>query len=275
LRKLNQQFWRLLLYLSIADFFSDGAMLYGTVGRLLHGYVKSQLECDIQSFLIEVFFQVGTIYVLVITIWIYRASTNKDKTDWNWKTELMIQLVVWLYPISLAIIPLSGVGGIRYSGSDTTWCWVDGKPIYARFVFAYINNWSSILIIIVLRVLVWKKNSNNEMMEYLQPDRGNPMFRHLFWYPLTWIVIWLPGTINRVVQVFAGEYRALTFVQCLFIPLQGAVNAVIFVCTTNLIIPFKNRWQNKEEFTSFKSVNYGEADEQLDSQSRTYGTVLQ
>jgi len=257
LQKLQQQFWRLLLSLSVVDLFTDGTMMYSSVGQLLPGYARHEIECHIQGFLVVVFCQVGTIYVLVITIWIYRASTNKDQADWTWKTELAVHSLVWVFPLTLGIIPLLEVGGISYTPNDTSWCWVNGDPIYARFVLFYANNWANIIMIIVLRVLVWRHNLNNEMMDFIQPDRGTPVFNHLFWYPLTWVIIWLPATMNGVVQVFVGEFPALTFFHCLFVPLQGAVNAVIFVSTTNLMTPFKNRWYSNGEYLYLKSVNTG------------------
>jgi len=239
LRKLKgkgNSFWRFLFSLVLIDLLSALTLSYGSISLL----AQVKRECEIQGFLVQVLFQLSTLYVLVITIWIYWDTMNTS--HWSMKTEILIHTIVWIYPIALAILPLLKIGGIHYSGTDTSWCWLDEQPTYARFALFYIYNWLAILVIIGIRIFVWIRNYSQsiELIDLYSSQRA-PVFRHLFWYPMAFLAIWLPCGVNRIVQALAKDYAILTFIESFLLPLQGAVNAIVFVLTTKLILEFKNR----------------------------------
>jgi len=168
---------------------------------------------------------------------IYRLSKNEQ--DWSRSLEVLINCITWLFPSILGIIPLFKVGGIHYSGADS-WCWIDVRPTYARFAFAFIYNWTIILFILVLRLRAWYLHRSSEMSEYLNlTDGKSRVFRQLFWYPIFWIVLWVPSTVNRLFEAFYGDIFVLTCLQTVVFPLQGAVNAIVFLLTSGLLDEYK------------------------------------
>jgi len=211
--------------------------IYGAISVLLHRDMNNTKECQFQGFCVQLFVLLSTTYMLVITIMIYRLSKNKE--DWSTLLEVSINCGTWVVPTILGVLPLYRVGGIHYTSSDS-WCWIDVRPTFARFVFSYVYNWSIILFIIVFRVRAWYLHRSSEMMLYLdQTDGKSRVFKQLFWYPLSWIILWIPSTVNRLVQAFHGEIFVLTFFQTVVLPLQGAANAIVFMLTSGLLEEYK------------------------------------
>lgn len=55
-------------------------------------------------------------------------------------------------------------------------------------------------------------------------------------FPLVFIIVWTPSAIARVQQAFQGSPNfVLVLLQCLFLPLQGILNAGIYGLTSNIL----------------------------------------
>jgi len=230
-------FWRILFVMSIADILAEICMLWGGTRHLGH----FTFGCTLQAYFMVTLLNISNTYIFILSINIYRMV--KNLLDWSRCSELVINVGAWAAVSGLCLCPMFGVGGITYQESKL-WCTLHGgdKP-YLRFLFSYFYVWFLMITILAIRITSWCKYSkDDETLECLDLSNNvhkEKVFRQLFWYPISWLILYIPCTLNRIIEISYGTVLALEALEATVLPLQGAVNATVFIITSGLYSDLK------------------------------------
>jgi len=239
MHKLKALFFRLVFFLSIADLGCSIVMVFGAAHLIAKQAFPEDTSfvCQIQGCLIQLFYQMANGYISMIATVLYRAIVLK-KTRMSIAAELICHILIWATAIILSLLPVKNIGGAKYANAGA-WCWLSSSPKYARFVYLYIFVWLVIAAIIVINIWIWLNFRSLYTFTLKSPNEGTHrkvknIYRRLFMYPLAFIILWTPSTLNRVIQAFFTDMYALTLVQAVILPLSGIIDALVYGFTTVL-----------------------------------------
>jgi len=151
-----------------------------------------------------------------------------------------------MHALILAIVPLLPFSHISYEPAGS-WCWVTKTPEYARFILFYCYVWIFSVAICINYVRVWWFVRSPPIVIIANPEKNKNwqrLFRQLFLFPAAFVILWTPATINRIVQAAHHPTFATSFLEALFVPLQGFVNAIIYGITSNVLQVPKEKEQS-------------------------------
>eukprot|EP01108_Squamamoeba_japonica_P007824 TRINITY_DN6785_c0_g1_i1.p1 TRINITY_DN6785_c0_g1~~TRINITY_DN6785_c0_g1_i1.p1 ORF type:complete len:226 (-),score=86.79 TRINITY_DN6785_c0_g1_i1:33-710(-) len=148
--------------------------------------------------------------------------------------------ICWLVPTFFMVLPL--IPGDVY-GDAGGWCWIYQDRPGWRFGTFYV--WLMILFVVVtlayihvIKTLRKQSRARQAAVGTYQGESEAEALRRrrtekkLVMYILAFIVLWLPGIINRVHQLAADRpVFALVFLHSVCVPLQGFCNSIIYAST--------------------------------------------
>eukprot|EP00301_Raphidiophrys_heterophryoidea_P020574 c5225_g1_i2.p1 GENE.c5225_g1_i2~~c5225_g1_i2.p1 ORF type:complete len:552 (+),score=75.50 c5225_g1_i2:39-1658(+) len=189
-------------------------------------------SCKIQGFACELFGLMSVAWTCCLAhslfAWIVLKKSIPALRSYRW----------WYFIFSVAFPVI--ISAIIFShdayGPAGVWCWITDKKLHFPFF------WGELALGWIFNVIVFfsvfkettkrtSKNARNLKLpaNHVLFDRNKrTIFRKLSLYLLVFILEWLFGLINRFVSVVHGTSFPLTVLHCLFVPLQGWMNAVVF-----------------------------------------------
>ena len=144
-----------------------------------------------------------------------------------------------------------------YKLTEEGYCWISmDKVRYSRMFLSYIWIWSIMVLIVLIYFALRSKNRLTfEMMASKTWKQNHAMVYSLYinlaFYPLTFIIAFLPGTLNRVLELFNIVWDPLLVIQDIFLPAKGIADVIVFalanyVLRRQLFGFFYGRIQNDE-----------------------------
>jgi len=177
-------------------------------------------------------------------------------------------LLVWGWSLTSAIIPLIVFGGYE---ELETWCWIGADYGTYRMGLLYFPLWGIFLtnfVVIFLIVRILSRMMKNLMLfDPATRCRMRGRYRFVVFQTILFvvagIVIWLPGTINRIWQYTTPDNDSpyvAKFLQALFTPIQGMLNLLIYVFPLHaqksclFICGSKNQIENLADRKSMREI---------------------
>lgn len=88
------------------------------------------------------------------------------------------------------------------------------------------------MIVVIYLLLRRKSRFTFEMMKSTNWKKKNAaiysLYINLLFYPLGFIILNIPGTVNRILDLFDVEWGVLIVIQQITIPIKGLVDVIIF-----------------------------------------------
>lgn len=223
--------FRLVVYLSICNFFYCAAVLIGPIQ-------ESQSLCIVQALLISYFGLASIVWNFIIAYVQYSALLKNTYLE-NYEYRLLA--LGHGYPILWTLLPLTTKS---YGQTSLGLCWISLNYNTSagnawQMVQFYIPLWISCICILYYfrRVRIASKGL---MRQFSMTDSENirkaKLISRLKYYPLLLILNWLPASINRF-AIFGAEndpYFGLHIVHVLFGSLNGLCNAIVFGMNYNV-----------------------------------------
>ncbi|KAH3756706.1 hypothetical protein Pelo_11475 [Pelomyxa schiedti] len=164
------------------------------------------------------------------------ATAAKDSSKDTFPFPLGTLIVIGInftVALAMAFFPLFEAKCAHYMRSNIGTCWIAAHPTAARYVLFYIWEWLIIAVVIVLYVCAfcaaYRKNSTAKGADFMD------VLRYSF-YPGVMLVVWIPSSVNRVMES-AGHYSCVAaWFQAIVFPLWGCGDFLVFMATN-----WKNR----------------------------------
>ena len=152
----------------------------------------------------------------------------------------------WIYFAICLLVPLASVAiliGEHGFGPAVIWCWIEHDRPFLRYALFFIPLWICIFIGILFTFLgvrkVWiverKVVCSNQSISTLSPSQMLKSYQHTrtaskaFLYGLVFVIVWIPGTANRLYEmVYGSSPFVLVLLHCFFTPIQGFLNALVY-----------------------------------------------
>ncbi|KAF9003677.1 G protein-coupled glucose receptor regulating Gpa2-domain-containing protein [Cyathus striatus] len=174
----------------------------------------------------------------VFTITQFKLQTTD--VIWSTRTIIVVTVGVWIIPVITSLIAL--VKG-WYAPATGSWCWIVENPGYIRYALNHGWRFSFIFIEVVLYIYLYAFLTKH--YRYLSKavdspkaySREEPVLdpRHrsvqrillLNAYPLAYIILWIPGIANRLVEL-SGHTSRITQVLQASTQFVGLANALTY-----------------------------------------------
>ncbi|KAH3765025.1 hypothetical protein Pelo_3115 [Pelomyxa schiedti] len=138
------------------------------------------------------------------------------------KKHLLACVCLWILAMVTAIIPLTGFDSITYQEGAIGTCWISASPLMARFLLFYIPLWFMIVLVGLIYVVVIS------LHPLLGPNNYTP---RQFLYPITMLIIWIPCTVNRILESIGLIVPATEYWQASVLPMWGLIDCTIYLIT--------------------------------------------
>jgi len=261
--------WRAIITLSIYDLCAAIILLCGAVVAL-SGQDMNSYVCNIQGFCVAIFQFEANFSVLLIAVLLYLMVVQKLNVPGF--VELLLHLIS--YPINFFIAFLPYWTDLEYTDTGA-WCWLKADPVWGRYISVYMWVWSIILIIVTLylrmAVFIRSESKKKKVLELSDvasgniPDRKTNITRDLFLYPIAFIVLWIPNSLNRILQSNGIELYAFVLIEAFCLPFQGCIDAIVFGFSTGTFSGLMNMCSRKKQHK-----NKGETVVLVNSQNMDY-----
>jgi len=221
----------LLLYISVSDILFSGMMIVGS-----RAFGNSYF-CQFQGFILQACGQacqawcctVGINLLLQIMYYWNDYQCRKLVKYWHF--------IIWTWSLTSAIIPVALIGGYE---ELETWCWVGADYPHYRMGLYYYPIWIMILInmavIFAIVKTLMKLIKNLPSSDPIEKRKMRNRFRFVVFqttmFVMVGIIIWTPGSINRIWQFASSDNKSpytISFLHSLFTPSQGFLNFLIYV----------------------------------------------
>eukprot|EP01121_Diplochlamys_sp_Union-15-3_P007859 TRINITY_DN2032_c0_g3_i2.p1 TRINITY_DN2032_c0_g3~~TRINITY_DN2032_c0_g3_i2.p1 ORF type:complete len:311 (+),score=3.49 TRINITY_DN2032_c0_g3_i2:55-987(+) len=199
------------------------------LGSLHYESVSLYLIFDaLESFATQYAFVVSNAYYVAVSV--YSGLMIKGLiTAQNFRFQKRYHLLIWLFPLLLAIIPL-----IPFSKDVTydreLWCWLLSNPtkgsILARIFLYYAPSIIGMFIIICVNT-----TTAVNLTRIKFPSERDPklVFRRLFFYPVAFVILFLPGMIHRCYELFNIVLPIeIMILHSIALSSHGIVNGIIY-----------------------------------------------
>lgn len=187
-----------------------------------HQVVENNLLCQVQATILQYAVQSLPIFNLCQSFNFWYILTE-GKTPGKFS---------WIYLSCGFIIPLISAIGALLGGlysNAVIWCWISKKHSDFRYALFYAPLWISIAFGIIFTYLGVRKVYSIEKQGMITNYKHTRTASKAFLYGLVFVITWTPGTINRVYEAIHGHSPwILVLSHCIFTPLQGFLNAVVF-----------------------------------------------
>jgi hypothetical protein len=182
---------------------------------------------------------------LAIAVTLFRITVRHAS---NLETRQWIFFgLCWILPMGLAALPYS-----TWSYADNgAWCWISSTTIGHVWWWAtfYGPLWLAFALLIGLytAILVNARRTLKQLSIAKKTGARNRLLRRLFAYPLAFVIVWVPPTVERVQELVSDDvnfplYATLGF----FLPLKGFSNT----CAAFLFDPAAS-WLPRPEMRFF------------------------
>ena len=237
---------RLILYLSIAAMFNSVA-----ITLRLHRINENTSQLHMALCVVSAALQQTTAWsqllaVCCITLIVFiKVVLMRDPE----KAELYYVFVIFIFPILINWIPF-----IQSSyGHAGAWCWIRNEDEhcrffkfgnYLRFILWYIPLYLLLLtLIVVYFIIIFKIRRLNHHWQYRrihdtaqQQEMMVTEIRPLLWYPLFYILLSIPGLVNRIYETFSADLElTLWYFQALFGPLHGGFISLAYAMDSDTL----------------------------------------
>eukprot|EP00835_Amoeboradix_gromovi_P003588 NODE_244_length_13037_cov_0.560442.p3 type:complete len:301 gc:universal NODE_244_length_13037_cov_0.560442:6663-5761(-) len=242
-RNLSQ---RIIFYMSILDFVCSVMFFIGP------WFFDNQYSCTFQGFVIEM--------TLAAPLWNFAHTTNillrvifgvnAEKAN---RLEPFYHAIAWGIPIVGGIIGISRDSMVPVGG----WCWFNSSEIGLRFgsFYAWVFFCVTYNIMVAFSVLLFIRNKQRDSGFKLSKKTMRSAKNQLY-YVAALCISFGPSSITRIVQTVTGEEIFwLQIIQAATLPLQGALNCIIYLSIQGVI---------------FKKVNSSKSGNESQSSSASY-----
>eukprot|EP01121_Diplochlamys_sp_Union-15-3_P007858 TRINITY_DN2032_c0_g3_i1.p1 TRINITY_DN2032_c0_g3~~TRINITY_DN2032_c0_g3_i1.p1 ORF type:complete len:293 (+),score=3.31 TRINITY_DN2032_c0_g3_i1:55-933(+) len=227
-KRLKSDWLQLLSFLSYTDILCS-CIIIGQIVILWDESTQIPREvCQILGFATQYAFVVSNAYYVAVSV--YSGLMIKGLiTAQNFRFQKRYHLLIWLFPLLLAIIPL-----IPFSKDVTydreLWCWLLSNPtkgsILARIFLYYAPSIIGMFIIICVNT-----TTAVNLTRIKFPSERDPklVFRRLFFYPVAFVILFLPGMIHRCYELFNIVLPIeIMILHSIALSSHGIVNGIIY-----------------------------------------------
>jgi len=147
---------------------------------------------------------------------------------------------VWVPSLFFAALPL--FAGVY--GPAGAWCWIKSDSQVWRLCMLYIPLLLLFGFVIFLYVWMairvykdWKEMKRRGQVNDLTKQRHIAVFKRLSAYPFIFILVWIFSIVNRLYDLVSDDNSIflLAVLQCIFMPLQGFINALAFALDKEIL----------------------------------------
>jgi len=203
-------------------------------GLVVVGKRSYEIEslCDFQGWILQFCAQTGQMWCTVIGINLLLQMV------WYWDDKRCRTLMPW-YMLVIYGTGFTTAGAVTFRGLIKplgSWCWVGSDWPVDRMVFFYAPLW--ILFTANVFIVGWIIRAFGKAVGKIPKDWDNraTIVKHYRWvtfhtsmFVAVGMFIWLPGTVNRIWEMWEATPYWLTFLQILFTPSQGMFNFLLYV----------------------------------------------
>ncbi|KAH3742962.1 slime mold cyclic amp receptor protein [Pelomyxa schiedti] len=233
-KKVAWMYWRFVFGLAISDLIHATSFIVSSI--FVHS--SDDLICTAQGAFTEMCDLVGNEYILMIAIYLCVLAGRDFSLPLF--LEVFLHTALWLASFIAALFPAMHALGMSYSLSPVGWCWVDGEPWYARYIMFYWLEWVLLLALVIIytiaairfrRRFVLKGGYRNIKQRAIVVKA----LRQTYMYPVMMYIIWIPCSVNRILEDVTGKTHAwAAYWEAAIVPLWGFFDALIFLFTANL-----------------------------------------
>uniref|UniRef100_T1J4S7 G-protein coupled receptors family 2 profile 2 domain-containing protein n=1 Tax=Strigamia maritima TaxID=126957 RepID=T1J4S7_STRMM len=216
---------RLVLYLSVAA-------LLDNVGFFMGGLYTDGHLCNFEALWLTLFEWSVLLWVCCITFNIFFNAILYKKTE---SYEIVYHMICWALPFIIALSPLVYKD---FYGPAGAWCWIQKEFMTWRFVIWYGPLFVLITILFIMYAIIimkMKKRASTWEGTYSpELERLKKIFeddaKRLYGYPFVYLITSICPVLNRIQNAINPDHPvySLWILHCLFAPLPGAINVIIF-----------------------------------------------
>ena len=197
--------------------------------------ISSPARCLIQGSLIE--FTVNALPLLglgqAISFWMI-LSGYKKPYYYDWAAAFIAVLVPTIFVLYCL--------GANVIGDSIIWCWIVKSRTDLRYILFYALLWVNVLGVFVFtfmgvrQVFKAERNLANVQNKPKQSYRYTANACKAFFYGLAFVVVWTPGSTNRLYETINGSSPfAMVLMHTMFTPLEGFINAVVYFILSQVL----------------------------------------
>jgi hypothetical protein len=148
LKRYHNRKNRLVMILSLTDLTSCIGFLISAATYIHTGAGSLSGTCTFVGILIEFSESAAVMWSLCICVYVFTRVVFEKKIP---RMELIFHVLAWGVPIGFTL----GALGIQNAyGAAGVWCWIIGKPAYARYLFLYDIVIGTMLTILICYIII-------------------------------------------------------------------------------------------------------------------------
>lgn len=232
---------RILFFMSLTDILNSFAFFLANWPMPPPDGVGDQVTCDVQGWMLQFGLSIPIWNALLAVNFLLRIRYEIPEERIKSK-EFVYHLVAWVWPLATAFACL----GLELFNDALLWCWIAPFPsgcgptgttgvqcergkdfIVYQFVFFFGPLWLCLLVVwtcmylIYQHVLQHEKNMSRNGIRVREKKSKQVRLQALF-YSSAFLLTWLFGSVNRVVQAAEEEsVFGLVALHSFFVPGQG------------------------------------------------------
>jgi len=206
--------------------------LLDDIGFFMGGPSLDGHLCNFEAFWLTMFEWSVLLWVACLTFNIFLNAIFYKKTE---PYEKVYHAVCWALPFLIAVSPLIYHD---FYGPAGAWCWIHKEYMVWRFAIWYGPLFVLITLLFIVHaiIIVKMKRRANVWEGTYSPEleRAKQVFeddaKRLYGYPFVYLITSICPVINRIQNAVDPDHPmyALWILHCLFSPLPGAINVIIF-----------------------------------------------
>ncbi|KAJ3309933.1 hypothetical protein HDV04_005502 [Boothiomyces sp. JEL0838] len=227
---------RLVLAITFTDFFDSITKFIGQWGpdsgltsALCYWQAWSIQQFNITSIILGLLMGLNTVYLIYF----------KGSVDTIQKFEPYMILASFAIPVPLALYPLfAKPTGVSMIGDVDNWCWISKSlPVYQISLWFGILWTIFLLNLLMLGITVWTIKKNEHSFNQLIQSNTKTSFgayiqKRMLAYLIGFIIVWLPTSVNRIVQIALGnQVFAVGIIHAMLTPTRGFIDFCAYFYT--------------------------------------------
>jgi len=245
LLKLRKDFSaRLVLYLSVADFFLSFICLALCAFNLSNGDIQNQNQfaCELQPVATWYFMEASILWLTVISINSYKVVFYNNPL--SFKQEIIANIICWGLPVITTILPLISGTNEWYGPRNGLWCSFAEDQKMSQLINILVYYIPCLIVILTCYIrIAWtifnfgKKKITNNLSGKIS------IIRRLFFFVLAYFIVWTPLVLSYIYEAATGTYINFTaeFIVDNLLHVQGILNFILYGLNQELIKSLWNR----------------------------------
>lgn len=261
--------FKIIFQIAVADFYYVSVGLF----NMLYASKAGGTECEVIGFIAEHAALAASTWAYYFAYIMHGVFTQKIKNIKELREKFTRDaILLWLFPLVFAVIPLFFTGGYGYS---YLYCWISETlsiEIYYTLVITvlYLPMGIQIVLLLVYYCKIYSAFKNSA-----ENNEQKALIMELMFYPIGVVLNYLLSGIDRFINVgFGLNWLWFSYFHIFVKQSQGFLNALIYGYSSKVRAMIRNRKVRKDSDGTNNQTSLNQSFEMISTASKQRGSLV-